>query len=171
MIEDERLGGEILGEAEGRLELLRVDEDVVGQAVGGELRDAALEILPEHEVIVGLFLDDVADPDEFRVRGETGEVGLDAVGAQVDPADDAFYVGVLIGEAEEPVGFPDHLTGLDGDRALEAERSLQRGEIVGQPAAVQRGARRDPRVLRRVVRPEVLVGVEAHGVRPRRRSP
>ena len=55
--------------------------------------------------------------------------------------------------------------------AVEAERALQGGEILGQPAAVQRRTRRDPRVLRRVVRPEVLVGVEAHGVRPRRRSP
>ena len=136
-----------------------------------ELRDPALEFFAEHEVHVGLFLDDVTDADEFRVRGEAGQVGLDVIGTEVDPADDALHIRVLIREGEQPIGFADDLTRLHGNRAVEAERLLQGGEILGQPAAVQRGARRDPRVLRRVVRPEVLVGVEAHGVRPRRRSP
>jgi hypothetical protein len=57
----------------------------------------------------------MTDTDEFRVRGQASEVGLNAVGAKVDPADDAFHVGVFIREPEEPVGFADDLTGLDGD--------------------------------------------------------
>ena len=81
MIEDEGLLREILRQTDGGLELLRVDQDVVGQTEGGQLRDAALEILAEHEVVVGLFLDDVPDADELRVRGETGEVFLDAIRA------------------------------------------------------------------------------------------
>lgn len=61
-----------------------------------KLRDATLEILAEHEVHVGLFLDDMTDANEFRVRGKAGDIFLDAVRAKVDPADDTLHVGVLI---------------------------------------------------------------------------
>ena len=115
MIEDEGLEREVLREPDRGLELLRVDEDIVDQGVRLELRDAALEILPEHEVIFGLLLDDMTDADEFRMRGEAREVFLDAVRAKVDPTDDALHVGVFIREPEEPIGFANHLTGLDGD--------------------------------------------------------
>ena len=43
MIQDEGLRGEILREAKRGRELLRVDEDIVSQAKGGQLRDPALE--------------------------------------------------------------------------------------------------------------------------------
>ena len=57
----------------------------------------------------------MTDADEFRVRGEAGEVGFDAIGAQVDPADNALHVRMLVRETEEPVGLTDDLTGLDSD--------------------------------------------------------
>ena len=96
VIEDEGLLWEVFRQADGRLELLRINQDIVSQSMGMELRDPALEILPQHEVVVRLFLDDMTDTDELRVGGEAREVDFDAIGAQVDPADDTLHVGVLI---------------------------------------------------------------------------
>ena len=115
MVEDEGLRREMLRQADRGLELPGVDQDIEGQPKALELGDPALEILAEHEAVVGLFLHDVADADELRVNGEARKIGFDAVGAQVDPADDTFYDGMLVRKTEEPVRFADHLTGLHGN--------------------------------------------------------
>jgi hypothetical protein len=162
VIENERLIGKLVDEFDGGGKLARVDEEVVAEAKLAQEADAAHEIRADEEAVVRLILGNVADSHEARVAGEACEILDHAWVAQIDPADDGLDARIGVGEAEEPVALGERLTGLHGDGAIEAERFLERSEIGGEPVAVQRGARRDPWVLRGIVAPEVLVGVEKH---------
>jgi hypothetical protein len=82
--------------------------------------------------------------------------------AQVDPTHHAADEGVLIGQSEQPFGLFDHLAGLHRDRPAEAARFKERGQVWRQVVPTQgvHGVGH-PDVLRRVVTPEMLMGVES----------
>lgn len=163
VVEDEGLVGEFLDELNGSGELFGENENVVGEVELFQFRDAAEDVGAHVEAVVWFVLGDVADADEFGMFGEGGEVLFDVVGAEIDPADDAFDEFVLVGEFEEPAAFFDGLTGLDGDAAVELGGGEEGLEVGREEITAEAGEFVcHPRVLRGVVLPEVLVCIEAH---------
>ena len=88
-----RTSGSAPGEVEGRRQLARPDEEVVGEARRADGRDPADDVVAGQPVRVGLVVDLVADPDEAARRPgrpRSAAIGVaDAGIGQVDPADDA----------------------------------------------------------------------------------
>jgi hypothetical protein len=103
----------------------------------------------------------VAHAGKLRVACELLQVALDRVRAQVDPADDRPHNRRVIGEREEPARFLEGLASLHGHGTEESHGSLHLLEIGGEPIALERRALRNPGVLRGIVRPEMLVRIEA----------
>jgi hypothetical protein len=165
VVEDEAHVGSFRDEFDRRWQLARVDEDVVGEVERGELADAVDEIVVREEAVVGFGLRDVADADGFRVAGEIREVELDVGLLQVDPANDAAHERRRAREVEQEAVLVEALPRLDRDTAVEALGLQQRLEIDGQEVLADAGhGFVDPRVVARVVLPEVLVRVDAHAV-------
>ena len=120
--------------------------------------DAAAELRPQHEAVVGLVVNHVTDSHELRMRREALELRGQLWGAQVDPAHDALDEGMPVGKREQRLGLLDHLPGLHRDRGVEAGCVEQRSELVGEVVAAQGRHRIDhPDVVGRIVVPEVLV--------------
>ncbi len=107
------------------------EQQVVGQVEIPQPGDAGAEVRSQHERVVRLVVDDVADTDELRVPRVSRELVADLRRAQVHPADDAPDERVRVGELQEPLGLLDHLPRLDGDRAVEAGRAEPRLEVGG----------------------------------------
>ncbi len=164
VIEDEGLGGEPFDQANGGGQLAWVDKEVVGESEILEQGDPAQKIGSQEEGVIGFILHHVTDPDEAGVAGESFEIPSDLGGAEIDPPDHTEDARGGIGQAEEPVGFGDGLAGLDGDGAVEVERALEGFEIGGQPIPFEGSAGGDPGVFGGAVTPEVLMGIDAHGL-------
>lgn len=133
-------------ELDGDGELALEDEQIVGQVVGGELGEAAVEIIAE-EVFVRLFLEDVADGFEFRKRGEAFEIGADVFIDKGNPADDGLDAVGLVGEGEEEIGLGDDLAGLDGDGSGDACGGGDGFEFGDELVLGKRGARGNPSII------------------------
>ena len=94
MVQDENLIGMAVDEADGSGQLRVVDEDVVGEVEGAQLREAGIEVGAIH-IGVGFGLQDVADAFESGIgrerREDCGDGGID----EGDPADDAGDPGIV----------------------------------------------------------------------------
>jgi hypothetical protein len=96
-----------------------------------------------------------------KVREGVGQVR----GPKVHPADHAVDPRMAFRELKEPPGFLEGLPGLNGDGTVESERSLEFFEVFREPVSVEGRAFGDPGILFRVVDPEMLVGVQTHGIK------
>src|SRR5438094_4193406 len=166
MIEDEAMPREPPHELDRDRKVPRIDEDVVGEAELLQQSDAPPEVGSQQEAVVGLALHDVPHADEPRVIPKTLELRAGLRRAQVDPADDARYEGVALGQVEQPRGLLKAVLRLDGHAGREPGLRQERGQIGRQEIALESAhALVDPAVLLRVVFPEVLMRVDAraHG--------
>ena len=109
----------------------------------------------------------MADACEARMPREAFQILRDFGRAEIHPANDRLHARVGVGEAEQPVAFLNALPRLHGHGAIESKRRLKLREVRREPVAMQRRTRRNPRILRGVVAPEMLVGVDFHHA-PRR---
>ena len=157
MVEHEGLLRKFPGERDGRRQLFREDQNVVGQIKLDQFPEAAQEIRPKHEVRVRLVLHHVPHAHKLRMLRQFRELFLDRLGPQFDPANHTFDHRRMIGERQQPVGFSDCLARLHGDTTVKSCLSQQRFEVFGQPIAVQRRAFGNPRILLFVVTPEMLM--------------
>ena len=144
-------------------QLPRIYQDVVGQPVSGEAGDAAAERGVTQET-VGFALDDVADADEPAIGGQPAELRIEIRGPQIDPADNPLDERIFRRQLQKPAGFLERLPDLNGDTSDDARRPHScRRVLWHEVAAERREAVIDPRVLDRVVAPEMDVGVEGAG--------
>lgn len=120
VVENEGLLGKLGHELGCERPVPREQQEVVGQVELAEPGYGRAEVRPKEELVVRLVVDDVAEPDELRVAGESGVVVPNARRAQVHPAHHSFDVGVPVGQLQQPLGLLDHLARLHGDRAVEA---------------------------------------------------
>src|SRR5712691_9051427 len=141
-----------------------IHKDVVREAELREQRQAAAERRPEQKPFVGLALHDVAHADEPAMNGEPFELRACVGRLQVDPAHDAGNEGMRVGERQEPARLLDRLPRLHGNARVESGASHLTLRLRRQRVAPQRcQALVYPAVLGRVVLPEMLVRVDAHG--------
>ena len=85
--------------------------------------------------------------------------------AKVDPSDYAADERILIRQIEKPAGFIDGLPRLHGDGRVDARGADERRQVCGQEIPPQRvHFVVDPRVIGRIVFPEVLVGINFHAL-------
>jgi hypothetical protein len=115
MVDDKALFGKARNEFEGRMQLFRINENVIAEAEMAQASNAAEEILTDKETVVGLGLGDVAEAAElFKLRKEMHSLG-DLRRAEVDPADDPGDARMALGELQQEQGFVFRLVGLDSD--------------------------------------------------------
>src|SRR5436190_21070638 len=168
MIQYERLVGKVPREGDGGGQLSRVDQDVVGQPVPIERREAAAERRPFAKA-VRLALHDVTDAREAVMMRDALELLLDADRLQVHPADDTGDDRMAIRQFEQPAGFFRRLTRLDRDGRLHSGRRHVPSRIDRREVTLQRPHRLgDTAVLTLAVDPIVLVGIDHQpgGLRP-----
>ena len=77
MVEDKWLIGELGHQPGCHRQLMRKHEQIVGKPKLAQLADASLELGPEHELIVGLILQDMADSDQLRVGTELVKLAME----------------------------------------------------------------------------------------------
>ena len=143
------------------MKLTCVHEDVVREIEPRERRDAATERRTRQK-IVRLRLHDVADADEARVPRHAFQLRLDAGRLQIHPADNAGDERVRVCQREQPAGFLERRSRLDGDARVDAGRIHLALQLAGEEIAAERRHRLvDPAVLARVVAPEVLVRIDS----------
>src|SRR5687767_5498036 len=98
--------------------------------------------------------------DRFWMRGELLELSIDQFRLQVDPAHHAAYhLRMRVRQTQQEVAFGQALTGVDRDRTVEPGLLQQRREVVRQEVPPERPISLDPRIVRGVVAPEVLMAV------------
>ena len=162
MIDDEGLPGVAVHERDRVRQVAREDEHVVDEAEPLQRGHAAVEIAPQHVPIVRLVVDDVPEAFERPIHRQPLDVRLNRRHDERHPPDDPADDRVLVGEAEQPLRLGNGVLRLHGDRARHPgarERGIQsRGPVV---ALEQRHRIRDPGIRGRLVRPEVMVGVDA----------
>src|SRR5207302_1451220 len=163
MVDDERLFRKAPDEFERRVQLFRIDENVVGEAEMAQAGDAAEELFADEEPIVGLGLGEVAKTAElFKLRKEMHSLG-DLRRAQINPADYAGDACIALGKLQQEQGFVLRLVGLDDDGGVDVVCMALRVEMFGEIIAFQDGHFvGDPRVARGIVIPEVLVRIDSH---------
>ena len=170
MVEHEELVLELVDQVQGHREVAREQQQIVRELDFPEPPDAAAKLRPQHEAVVGLVVNHVTHAHQLRMAREALELRGQLAGAEVDPAHDALDRSVALGKRQQPLGLRERLPGLYCDRAVEAGRLKQRGELLGQIVAPQCGHRvRHPDMLGGIVVPEVLMGVDAQCVNPRPR--
>ena len=78
---------------------------------------------PQHELVVGLVLDDVADAPKARERRRNAPVGSHSLGLHrsTQPTTPLMRQ-MLLGQVQQPLGFGQGLAGLDGYGAADAKR-------------------------------------------------
>ena len=167
MVEHEGLVRKLSDELDGDGQVLRKEQQVVGQIELPQLRDASTKLWPQHEAVIRFIVNDVADADELWVPGVFLQLSPQVGRAQVHPAHDALDQGVLVRKFQQPLGLFDHLACLHGDGAVELDRLEQRLEFIRQVIASQDGhGIGHPDLVGGIVFPEMLVGIEAdHGWR------
>ena len=127
VIQDERLVGVSVDEGDRGGELAGVDEYVVGQPERRQCGDAAVEVVAVG-VVVGFALEHVAYAAQARmIGGHAGEDIADSGGCQRRPADDAANPGIRHREFQQPLGFRQSLSRLDGDGSGDVEQGAQVG--------------------------------------------
>ena len=119
VVEHEGLVRKLGDEFDGDGQVLRKQQQVVGQTELPQLRDAATEFRQQHEVVIRFVVDDVADADELRVLRVFLQLLAEFRRAQVHPAHDALDEVVLVGQFQQPLRLFDHLARLHGDGAVE----------------------------------------------------
>src|SRR5262245_31297639 len=150
MLADEGLSGS---------ELPRIHQHVVRKVARGQRGDPALKRRARQE-IVRLGLDDVADADKCRMRGDEIDLVLYRLRLKVYPADNASDEWMRVRKFEQPPCFLERLTNLNDDACPEPRGGHLPFRILRQEVAPD-GPHRliDPVVLSRRVAPEVLVGI------------
>lgn len=169
MIDHEAHLGEGLHGGEGRRQLARAHQDVVGEAGLADGGDPALDVVSHQPFGVGLVVDLVPDGDQVLAVGSGFELGDDLTDGrvgQVHPSDGA---GDEIGrgcDLEEVLGLLEARDRLDHDRPVDAvglepgteiprtALALENHEIVGHPVVVVIPVGRVP---------EVMMGVDGAG--------
>jgi hypothetical protein len=136
-----------------------------GEVELAELAEAAEELRLEHEVR-GLALHDMAHAGELLVLRQRREVFLHAFSLQIHPADDPFDERMLVREFQEPARFFHFRACLHRDAAVDVNFGRFAFKVSRQPVALERCAFANPRILGLAVFPEVLVGIDAHGIKP-----
>ena len=76
VIHDERLVWKLLDQSRRRRQMLGEEQQVVRQAVFAQACDAGTEVRTEHEVVVGLIVDEMTDARQLRMAGIAGELHL-----------------------------------------------------------------------------------------------
>jgi hypothetical protein len=129
--------------------------------VGREEAHAAVPVVAEHQLVVGIVEGDVPHAAELGPIGEAFELARQVGRGQRDPADDAGQERVLVGQVEEPPGLVEAVPSLHGDgRAHAARRQLLR-ELRWQEISLDGGHLvRHPGMLGGDVAPEVDVCVD-----------
>jgi hypothetical protein len=95
--------------------------------------------------------------------GHRGNLLVDIICPQIDPPNHAGNERVSVSELQQPSRFLKRLAHLHDDTAIDPRRAhldqgILRHEVTPQPL---HGVI-DPRILRRVVSPEVNVGIQGH---------
>ena len=163
VVEHERLLGQARHQLHRRRQLLRIEQQVVGEATRVQLLESADELFAQEKPRIGLVLHDMPHTHEFFPRHELSQLTLYVDTPQIDPADNAADQRMLLCQFKQPAGLLERLSGLHGDRAADTSsrsRGLEvhRQIVAGQPLH----AGPDPRIVRRRIAPEVLVGVDVH---------
>ena len=102
VVENEGLVWEARHEFQSGGQLLRIDEDVVGEPKLAESSDALEHRWADEEPLVGLVLCDMADSDKPRMRRQRSEAFFQPIRLKVYPADDSFHARVGIRQSEQP---------------------------------------------------------------------
>ena len=165
VIDDERLLRVPIDERDRLRQVLREDQHVVDQAVPAQPGDAAVDVVTQQVVVVGLVVDDVADAAEPAIGAQPRQRVLEIRGDERHPADDAGDALGRRGQGEHPLRLVDPLLRVHQDGAVDAgagERRLELGQAVVLPQRRHRLG--DPRQARLVEAPEMVMGVENHGL-------
>jgi hypothetical protein len=99
------------------------------------------------------------------MRREFFQLSLDIIGAEIDPTDDAFDERIPVRQSEQKAILFQRLSRLHRDATVEARRSQFRLQIRRRETPPNaRQLVRNPRVLRRIVFPEMLVRIDSHSL-------
>ena len=149
-----------------RFELVGVNQQIVGKAEIMQDGEPAVEILAQAIIAFGHPLQDLTQTHGLGLLGKPRHLFGGIVGGEIEPADDAEDPVVLRGVLEEEFVFRFLGARLHRDDAVDLmliEERLQIGR--GKVAFQHRHVAPDPRIsLGRVV-PEVMMGIDAHGLR------
>src|SRR6267378_131820 len=117
MVQDKALPGKPLYELRSYRKISGVNEDVIGKIEFFQHRNTAQKIWLKQKII-GLALDNVANPDEFWISCERFQLRAQTRGTQVDPAYDSKNEGIVRGEFQQPARFVQRLPNLDENSSL-----------------------------------------------------
>jgi hypothetical protein len=101
-------------------EMLWTDQDVVGEIELSQAGNTAAEIRPQHEPLIGLGLNNMAESAQPFELPEISEALGDVWRPQIDPAHHSQDGGMVLGQGEKEPGLLLGLIGLDGDGAVDA---------------------------------------------------
>ena len=139
MVDHETKPRHLPGHDQGRRQLARADQQVVGQAGRLDRRQPSPHVRTKQPVRVGLVVDLVADPDEplpARPAAQRVERSADARIGQIDPSDHAADERDGRRGRQELAGLLEAGDGLDEDGAVDAGRDQFRRR--GRPAPNRR---------------------------------
>ena len=143
--------------------MLWEQQQVISQTELPQLRNAPPEFRQQHEVVILLIMEDMPDARQFGMLRVALQLPGEVRGAQVHPADDAFYEVVFVCQLQQPLRFLQHLPRLHGDGATEPNRFQQRLKFLRQVIATQHlhiGGH--PGLVIWMKLPKMLMGVDAH---------
>lgn len=136
----------------GGPEVLRLDEQIEGQAVVVKHRETAMHVLAQQPVVVRLILHLMANSDQFvppRSGPERPELPDEVHRGQVCPGHHPGQPGMRLNVGQEFLGFLQAAARPYQNRCFDAVGPEHRGQIVGQKRPIDRGQKRvgQPQVI------------------------
>ena len=163
VVDDEGKAGEPVCQLGYEGQVLRAQQEVIGQPAAREFAESAQDIGSQQPAIIGLIVNRMADTLEAGMLLESVEAVANARVGQVNPRDHTQNERVRIGEFEQPFGLSRFRGCLHGHAPVHAVVAQDRAEHVRQEVLPERrGLGGHPRIGKTVELPEVLVGVDTH---------
>jgi hypothetical protein len=103
VVEDEDLLGMLVHEPNRLRQVTFEDQDVVTKVQPGQVRDATIEIIAKHVVVVGFGLKDMTDAAEQRICRYVGETIFDVVGDEREPTHSTHDERMFRRQFQEPL--------------------------------------------------------------------
>src|SRR5208282_2087186 len=142
--------------------MARMEQQIVSQAEFRKLRNTALKLWSQHEVVVVLILQYMAHANKLPVRSDLFQLIRQERRTQIDPADYALDESILLGKFEKPVRLLEALASLHSDRSMHAVFIKERLQVPRQKVAPQgRHLIVNPPVLCGCVLPEMLMRIDS----------
>ena len=144
------------------------NEDVVAEAEFLERRNSAIEVRPQHEVVVRLVLEDVANGFQFRPARQSLQLAAQPGGTKRNPPHHAMDEVIDLGQFEQPLEFPPGFGGPGRSRRPRCRLPAAISRLLRSAAEIPPENRHRPwkstAILGKwIARPEMVVGIDGHG--------